>query len=313
MPDIETPRSAELGGGADQGAESAQGLPGRIQRYGVAKGRAVEMIAHLGEQDDPHATRVMGRLVDCGNWLHFRHYFTVDKVRLHAASFCKQHLVCPLCAIRRGAKMLKAYLDRFRVIQAERPELQAYLVTLTVQNGDDLAERFGHLRRSLTQLLKRRHRAKARSELKNWAGAFYSQEITNKGKGWHPHVHMIVLADRKPSWQRLRDEWHQITGDSYVVDVSRREGQEDTELFLEVCKYALKFSDLSLADNWQAAQLLHGKRLVGSFGCFRGVEVPPELVDEPLDDLPFIDLFYRYLHGKGYEFQPAASAADRVA
>jgi hypothetical protein len=27
--------------------------------------------------------------------------------------------------------------------------------------------------------------------------------------------------------------------------------------------------------------------------------VPEELTDEPLDDLPYVELFYRYLHGKG--------------
>jgi hypothetical protein len=50
----------------------------------------------------------------------FRHYFTIDKVRLHGASFCMKHLLCPLCAIRRGAKALKAYLDRWEVIQVEK-------------------------------------------------------------------------------------------------------------------------------------------------------------------------------------------------
>jgi hypothetical protein len=56
----------------------------------------------------------------CGDYLAFRHYFTIDKVRLHGASFCMKHLLCPLCAIRRGSKALKAYLDRWEVIQVEK-------------------------------------------------------------------------------------------------------------------------------------------------------------------------------------------------
>ena len=48
-------------------------------------------------------------------------------------------------------------------------------------------------------------------------------------------------------------------------------------MFMEVFKYAVKFSDLSLDDNWHAAQLLKGKRLLNSFGLFRGVEVPEEI------------------------------------
>jgi hypothetical protein len=35
------------------------------------------------------------------------------------ASFCMKHLLRPLCAIRRGAKAMKAYLDRWEVIRAE--------------------------------------------------------------------------------------------------------------------------------------------------------------------------------------------------
>jgi hypothetical protein len=41
--------------------------------------------------------------------------------------------------------------------------------------------------------------------------------------------------------------------------------------------------------------------MIGSAGCFRGVEVPADLTDdaEGLEGLPFVTLFYRYLRG-GY-------------
>ncbi|WP_371928116.1 protein rep, partial [Pseudomonas sp. FSL R10-0056] len=80
----------------------------------------------------------------------------MGKVRLHSATFCKQHLVCPLCAIRRGAKALGAYLSRWQVIQTERPDLRPYLLTLTVRNGPDLAERQAHLSHSLKRLMHHR-------------------------------------------------------------------------------------------------------------------------------------------------------------
>lgn len=49
----------------------------------------------------------------------------MDTVRLHAAQFCKIHMLCPMCAIRRGAKALAAYLQRFEAIKLQRPELRA--------------------------------------------------------------------------------------------------------------------------------------------------------------------------------------------
>jgi len=67
--------------------------------------------------------------------------------------------------------------------------------------------------------------------------------------------------------------------------------------FVEVFKYALKFSDLSPQENLAAYLTLKGRRLTGSFGLFWGVEVPENMTDDLLDDLPYIEFFYRY--GKG--------------
>jgi hypothetical protein len=84
------------------------------------------------------------------------------------------------------------------------------------------------------------------------------------------------------------------------VDVRPIDQADPASGFLEVFKYALKFSDMQPADTWQAFQVLRGRRLVGSAGLFRGIEIPEQLTDEPLDDLPYVELFYRYLRGTGY-------------
>ena len=271
--------STNLAGGEFTGADEARLLDERITRYGVAHTRSQAMLEHLRKTPSEATIKTAAGLASCGNYLHFREYFTVGKVRLHSATFCKQHLVCPLCAIRRGAKALGAYLTRWQVIQEERPDLRPYLLTLTVKNGDDLEER--QTRAPWTELCKAE-------------GAVYTLELTNNGNGWHPHCHMIILATSQPSQTDLSAEWHKITGDSMVVDCRPILG-DPVEGFMEVFKYAVKFSDLTLADNWHAAQILKGKRLLNSFGSFRGVEIPDSLLDEPLDGLPYLDRFYRYL------------------
>lgn len=291
---------------AHTGVDEAELLGERIARYGQAHARSLLMLEHLRGAPSPEATKTASGLATCGNYLHFREYFTVGKVRLHNATFCKQHLVCPLCAIRRGAKALGAYLTRWQVIQEERPELRPYLLTLTVKNGDDLDERQEHLTKALRKLMDRRRyfnagtRGAPYTELCKAEGAVYTLELTNKGNGWHPHCHMIVLAASAPSQSALSAEWHKITGDSMIVDCRPITG-DPSEGFMEVFKYAVKFSDLSLEDNWHAAQRLKGKRLLNSFGLFRGVQIPESLLDEPLDELPYWDRFYRYLGGE-YQF-----------
>lgn len=179
------------------------------------------------------------------------------------------------------------------------------------------------------------------SEFGKSLGGVYSYEFTKSKHGWHPHVHMVVLlgpdelidfpfASKPPkisaedwkslspaqkaieknkriSWGNsakgsgLSGEWKKITGDSGIVDIRPIEG--DVALgFVEVFKYALKFSELSSKDNIDAYfELMNSSgsmpRFTGSFGLLWGVKVPDSLLDETLDDLPYLELFYKY--GKG--------------
>lgn len=288
---------------SNQGADDASVLPGRLDRYAKAHQRTVQMSDYASGQGE---VKLAHKLSGCGNYLLFRDYFTVGKIRLHAAQFCKKHLLCPLCAIRRGAKMVKAYSDRLEVIKAVKPRLRASLVTLTVKDGPDLRERFNHLFRAVQKLHKTRSGKGQTSEAIKADGAVWSYEF-KRGSGsglWHPHVHAVWLHEEDIDARQLSAEWHAITGDSFIVDVTPFHDQEDViSGFLEVFKYAVKFSDLPLADNWHGWEVLQGKRLIASFGAFRGVVVPEELTDEPLEGLPFIEHFYQYITGAGYALQ----------
>lgn len=279
-------------------ASGIEALPRRVSRYGEAKRRALEVAEYIGQQD---GGKSLGRRVaGCGDYLAFRHYFTVDEVRLHAAYLCCKHLLCPLCAIRRGSKALQAYLPRYEAVRASEPRLRPFLVTLTVKDGPDLAERFKHLMQAQHELWKRKHRCRG-SAVDLVRAAVWSYEV-KRGRGsglWHPHLHMVAMACEMPDRDRLANEWHDITGDSFIVDVRPIDQDDPASGFLEVFKYALKFSDMEPADTWEAFQVLRGRRLVGSAGLFRGIEIPEQLTDEPLDDLPYVELLYRYLDG-GY-------------
>jgi len=175
------------------------------------------------------------------------------------------------------------------------------MVTLTVKDGEDLAERFNHLHKSQRELWKRKHRGRG-SVLDGVSGAVWSYEF-KRGKNsglWHPHLHMIALAEVEPDKYRLSGEWREITGDSFIVDVRPIDQSDPVSGFLEVFKYAVKFSDQPVPDTVHAWRILKGKRLLDSAGCFRGVKVPESLIDEPLEDLPYVEYFYRFLKGAGY-------------
>ena len=294
-PKRENPEQVQL----DGVSEGIEALPGRLERYGKAKKGAIDVAEYIGTLPEHQA--IGRRVLSCGDYLVFRHYFTVDQVKLHGAQLCMAHLLCPLCAIRRGSKALKAYLDRWEVIRADKTALKPFLVTLTVKDGPDLEERFKHLFKAQHELWKRKRRGRG-SVLDGVAGAVWSYEI-KRGKGsglWHPHLHMIALAETMPDQQQLASEWHNITGDSFIVDVRPISQENPAEGFMEVFKYAVKFSDQPPQDTLQAWLALKGKRLLASSGCFRGVPEPEDLMDDAtaLKDLPFATMFYRFMLGR---------------
>lgn len=312
MPEMENPPCVDsLAAETQGGLDDASGLPVRLDRYSRAHHRALDMADYAREKGE---VKLALNLASCGHYLLFRDYFTVGKVRLHAARFCHKHLLCPLCAIRRGAKAVKVYLNRLHVIQQQHVDLRASLVTLTVRDGESLPERFSHLQHSFQRLQQARRsylRGKGpHVELSKVLGAVGAYEF-KRGKNsglWHPHLHMVALHRTDICPEKLSHDWLKQTGDSFIVDVTTFHNQDDpTKGFLEVFKYAVKFSDLPLEDNWHGFETLTKKRLVFSFGLFFGIDVPEELTDEILDDLPYIEMLYRFSKGIGYSLDALSS------
>lgn len=307
----ESPESDSLA--ADDSGLGIGKLNARLTRYSAGKLRALHMSDYIKqnmicEWSDRKRLTDFGRLAhniyQCGSYLLFRNYYQRDEVRLHSAQFCKKHLLCPFCAMRRGTKYLMAYKERLSLVMAQNSRLRAFMVTLTVKDGEDLLTRFEALRSSLKRYQRQRRDASAGkrplTEYNKALGGVFSIEVKrgqNSGL-WHPHVHMIWLCEQEPDARALSREWHGITGDSYIVDVREFYGDSVIEGFMEVFKYALKFSDMELADNWHAFETLKGKRLVDSFGLLRGVEVSDDLSDGELEDDYFL-MLYRFF-GSAY-------------
>jgi len=311
--------AAEVQKGFDESGK----LPDRLLRYSFARERALINLTQVDERIklngsvpgsfSYHLEKVRTRLSRCGSYLVFKDYYTQGKVRLTAADFCMTHLLCPLCAIRRGSKTLEAYFLRFEIIKTENPTLKLSMLTLTVKNGDDLEERFKHLRKSIKTVLERRRKSRAgargwHSEFSKIHGLVGTIEITKDGgkgeikeTGWHPHAHIMVLHDERFDYVALQAEWLKITGDSHVLNVSAAQHPEDSaQDFMEVFKYAVKFSDLTPEQNLDAYEVMRGHRLLFSAGLFWGVDVPKSNLDEELEDVPYFELFYQYLAGSGY-------------
>jgi hypothetical protein len=164
-------------------------------------------------------------------------------------------------------------------------------VTLTCKNYDDLAvDVIRHMRRSFGKLRRLRWWNKAVT------GGVAGLEITNTGKGWHPHLHMLldckwlavspgapaahVSAEQKKrayarAGREIQEQWSLCLGRQGGVKTKRAKAGEDAKgkgIAAEIIKYSVKGSDLlefkgNLAP---VLRMLDGTRLLTSFGTAYG-------------------------------------------
>lgn len=282
-----------------------------IAKYDRLKSRALEIRSyykqHLSEYADRREHRASINLSQCANYLVFNNYYTLDQVRLVKASTCKQHLLCPFCAARRASKLIQ--VNEPKVSQVlETTNWFPVMITLTVKNSHDFEECFDNLVQSFRRLLERRRdwlkKGRGITQFRHVQGGYYSIEITHDPEtGYHPHIHLAAICSSYLDQKKLSDEWHEVTGDSFVVSLNKIKGDSLVEGLLEVFKYALKFSDLDDEQVWEMWRRLSGKRLIGSFGCLWGLKMPENELDDVLEDLPFIEMLYVYGKSGSYSIE----------
>lgn len=105
-----------------------------------------------------------------------------------------------------------------------------------------------------------------RSKLaRNWRGGCWSLEVTNEGRGWHLHAHLLVDSDwiDKPS---LAVKWGQLVGQDFaIVDVA---DCREKDYLKEVTKYAVKGSELARWTPNDIAHFIHAFQKQRTFGVF---------------------------------------------
>jgi hypothetical protein len=278
----------------------------RLNRLSVHKKRTRSLSNYL-KNEDKIDSKFFNRLHNCYDYLLFRDYVNLKKVKLQATQSCQVHLLCPMCAIVRAAKQVQLYEAKFKELKKENPKLSIYYVVLTVKNGTDLSERYNHLQESLKKLIARRRDAlvaKKGSKSKKYAlnsvfanvsAGAYSIEVKKgeNSKEWHPHANLLLLSEDRILESEIKAEWKSITKDSKIAYCQVKD-DDDKTVFVEIFKYALKFSEMEFDDNFTAWDTLKGRRLMGTFGDFRGLDIEKENTEITLKDEEYMELFYKY-------------------
>ena len=102
--------------------------------------------------------------------------------------------------------------------------------------------------------------------------------------------------------EELAETWHDITLDSYIVDVRRVRKTKRKAIARLLLKSASTLLSLAIYLQKRLSGIFNpqGKRLTGSFGSMHGVKIPENLADEMPDDqdLPYLEMLYKFVFGK---------------
>lgn len=214
-------------------------------------------------------SRIAG-FADCGSQAYVMRSVTDPPVYRVAGSSCHDRMCTP-CATERSRTIAHNVLDRMGTQRVR-------FITFTLQHSTQpLTALLNHLYASF----KRMQATKLWKRHVTGGVAFLEVKYSDRVEGWHPHFHCLVTG-RYIDKQSLQKTWHQITGDSFIVDIRLPGGKASVARY--VTKYASKplstsfIHSRSLLD--EAVLALRGRRLCTTFGNWRGVL----LVDKPDED-----------------------------
>ena len=137
-------------------------------------------------------------------------------------------------------------------------------VVLTVRNVDAISQQYIRWLKSCRVRLIRRKIAR------NWKGGLWSMEVTNEGKGWHVHLHLLVNAQWIDNAELAR-QWADLVGQDFAI--VKVKDCRSADYLREVTKYAVKGSELA---KWTGEQITHfvnaftGGKNFGVFGELYG-------------------------------------------
>jgi hypothetical protein len=213
-----------------------------LKRTGV-RGNALQAFAH------------------CGSSCYVQHSSSRGAFRL-TSNQCRSRWCLP-CQQARAARLrasVRDQLDQWNMVR---------FITLTLRHSPTpLSDQLDRLQNSYKEL---RRRDLWTASIRG-AAAFVEVKVSEKTGLWHPHLHIIAVG----GWidqRELSREWHKITGDSSIVDVSLARSKEGVAHY--VTAYVTKPLDRSVVSDPgrldEAIIALKGRRLVNGTGTLKRI------------------------------------------
>lgn len=243
------------------------------------------------------AGEIRSRIERCGSWLVLRQYLDDGQCCVHAANWCWRTNICIGCATARALRLWR----KLSVFRWENP----YLLTLTWTNEPTIAGMRASLLNAYKAWEHLTRNKKTRARIFGSVSFMYLvTEITYKGKGWHPHFHVILHGSKgiKPvDLQLLRAEWLARTGGREI----HIEPMRDSRGITEVCKYLVSAPiEVTERVDWLALdKALRRIRLTRQRGRKPAVD-PEKVLESVAAGRQFEDFFVRWVGARYHSRLP---------
>ena len=218
--------------------------------------------AAIDNRDGKHRRQLYN---SCRTSAWFVRHRVSGKIRI-ASSRCNLRW-CPLCIKTKRYIMLQSLIPWIQ--QAKKPKF----ITLTLRHSN---AKLSHQIESLYKFfsnLRRRPYWKRRIKGGIW---FFQIKKSESDNLWHPHLHIVSEGNYLPQ-SELASIWCDITHGSSIVDI--RAVKDVKKAAAYVSRYAsapCRLLDLSLDDALEVVDSLHGRRICGTFGTAKDVQLVPK-------------------------------------
>lgn len=163
---------------------------------------------------------------------------------------------CPECRIKWFGYHFKALLSLVAGWKS------AYFLTLTMRNIPEIGRHdVAGLRKDFERLRRR---------FKRIEGGFYVVQATNRGRGWHLHLH-VLFDGLFISQNALSEAWAEITGGSFVVDIRKVDNPRTAVRYL--LSDFLQAPRIRVEDAAEFNGIFRGSRLVQPFGKYKATKL----------------------------------------
>lgn len=238
--------------------ESTANLSTTFRHSGWQRSRRLVLEA-LARTQQPQ-TR-LANFAGCGSFAYVLQSIDDPAIFRLAGSSCHDRFCLP-CARERSHAIANNVIDRI-----ENKKIR--FLTLTVKSkSEDLKTLLARLYSAFAAL---RRRAYWQKHVTGGV-AFLEVKWSASATRWHPHFHILIEGSYM-NHAKLKQMWHQITKDSYIIDIRLVRSLDHAARY--VTKYASKPFNNTFVNRKllldEAVLALKGRKLATTFGSWRGV------------------------------------------